>query len=51
MKIVINSAYGYMGAGTMALFADRRAADEVTRRGRAILEQVVDGAARARAWR
>jgi DNA polymerase elongation subunit (family B) len=43
MKIVINSAYGYMGAGRMALFADRRAADEVTRRGRAILEQVVAG--------
>ncbi|MGN6758179.1 MAG: DNA polymerase domain-containing protein [Thermomicrobiales bacterium] len=43
MKIVINSAYGYMGAGPMALFADRHAADEVTRRGREILEQVVDG--------
>jgi DNA polymerase, archaea type len=43
MKIVINSAYGYMGAGPMALFADRHAADEVTRRGRAILEQVVTG--------
>jgi DNA polymerase elongation subunit (family B) len=43
MKIVINSAYGYMGAGRMALFADRRAADEVTRRGREILGQVVEG--------
>ena len=43
MKIVINSAYGYLGAGPMALFADRRAADEITRRGREILEQVVDG--------
>ncbi len=42
MKIVINSAYGYLGAGRMALFADRRAADEVTRRGRDILGQVVD---------
>jgi DNA polymerase elongation subunit (family B) len=42
MKIVINSAYGYMGAGQMALFADRGAADEVTRRGREILGQVVD---------
>ncbi|HXR66989.1 MAG TPA: DNA polymerase domain-containing protein, partial [Ktedonobacteraceae bacterium] len=41
MKILINSAYGYMGAGSMALFADSRAADEVTRRGRAILDQVV----------
>ncbi|MFN8536618.1 MAG: DNA polymerase domain-containing protein [Thermomicrobiales bacterium] len=43
MKIVINSAYGYMGAGKMALFADRHAADEVTRRGREILGRVVDG--------
>ena len=43
MKIVINSAYGYLGAGPMALFADRRAADEVTRRGRDLLRQVVDG--------
>jgi len=41
MKIVINSAYGYLGAGSMALFADRHAADEITRRGREILEQVV----------
>ncbi len=42
MKILINAAYGYMGAGTMALFADSRAADEVTRRGRAILAQVLE---------
>lgn len=42
MKILINSAYGYMGAGAMALFADRHAADEVTRRGREILGQVVE---------
>jgi DNA polymerase I len=41
MKLLINSAYGYMGAGRMALFADRAAADEVTRRGREVLEQVV----------
>ncbi len=47
MKILINSAYGYMGAGTMALFADSRAADEVTRRGREILNSVV-GALRGR---
>ncbi|HEX2913314.1 MAG TPA: DNA polymerase domain-containing protein [Chloroflexia bacterium] len=40
MKILINSGYGYMGAGRMALFADRHAADEVTRRGREILGQV-----------
>jgi DNA polymerase elongation subunit (family B) len=42
MKLIINSAYGYMGAGAMALFADRRAADEVTRRGREVLDQVLD---------
>jgi DNA polymerase elongation subunit (family B) len=47
MKILINSAYGYMGAGAMALFADRHAADEVTRRGREILGQVT-GALRER---
>ncbi|MBK9940917.1 MAG: ribonuclease H-like domain-containing protein [Kouleothrix sp.] len=41
MKLIINSAYGYMGAGSMALFADRRAADEVTRRGREVLDHVV----------
>lgn len=43
MKLVINSAYGYMGAGRMALFADRHAADEVTRRGREVLGDVVTG--------
>jgi DNA polymerase, archaea type len=43
MKVLINSAYGYLGAGHMALFADKRAADEVTRRGRAVLDQVVAG--------
>lgn len=42
MKILINAAYGYMGAGSMALFADNRAAGEVTRRGREVLNQVVD---------
>ncbi|MBE3560381.1 MAG: ribonuclease H-like domain-containing protein [Ktedonobacteraceae bacterium] len=47
MKILINAAYGYMGAGSMALFADSSAAGEVTRRGRAILNQVLD-ALRAR---
>jgi DNA polymerase, archaea type len=46
-KLLINSAYGYMAAGSIALFADRRAADEVTRRGRAILDQLI-GALRAR---
>ncbi|GAB4127121.1 MAG: DNA polymerase domain-containing protein [Roseiflexaceae bacterium] len=43
MKLLINSAYGYMGAGRMALFADRDAADEVTSAGRAVLEQIVAG--------
>lgn len=47
MKILINAAYGYMGAGSMALFADMRAADEVTRRGREVLDQVL-GALRER---
>lgn len=47
MKILINAAYGYMGAGTMALFADGRAANEVTQRGREVLNQVLD-ALRAR---
>jgi DNA polymerase elongation subunit (family B) len=42
MKILINAAYGYMGAGTMALFADGRAASEVTQRGRIVLNQVLD---------
>jgi DNA polymerase, archaea type len=42
MKILINAAYGYMGAGSMALFADMHAADEVTRRGREVLMQVLD---------
>ena len=47
MKLLINSAYGYMGAGSLALFADRRAADEVTRRGREVLDTLV-AALRAR---
>ncbi len=42
MKILINAAYGYMGAGSMALFADIYAADEVTKRGREVLTQVLD---------
>lgn len=42
MKTLINSAYGYMGAGSMALFADPIAANEVTRRGRALLDQLLD---------
>ncbi len=42
MKILINAAYGYMGAGSMALFADMSAADEVTKRGRELLSQVIN---------
>lgn len=43
MKLIINAAYGYMGATTMGLFADMDAADEVTRRGREVLGQVIAG--------
>ncbi|MBS1120499.1 MAG: polymerase [Deltaproteobacteria bacterium] len=38
MKILVNSAYGYLGAGGLARFADVHAANEVTRHGRAVLE-------------
>jgi DNA polymerase, archaea type len=37
MKIVVNSAYGYLGAGGLTRFADVHAANEVTRRGRETL--------------
>lgn len=37
LKIVVNSAYGYLGAGDLTRFADVRAANEVTRRGRELL--------------
>ncbi len=37
LKIVVNSAYGYMGAGGLTRFADIHAANEVTRRGRELL--------------
>ncbi len=37
MKILVNSAYGYMGAVGLTRFADVAAANEVTRRGRAVL--------------
>jgi DNA polymerase I len=37
MKIVVNSAYGYLGAGGLTHFADVHAANEVTRRGREVL--------------
>src|SRR5260221_3770293 len=42
MKTLINAAYGYMGAGSMALFAGPDAANEVTRRGRELLDQILD---------
>jgi DNA polymerase elongation subunit (family B) len=37
MKLVINSAYGYLAAPGLTRFADVHAANEVTRRGRAVL--------------
>ena len=37
MKLVVNSAYGYLGAGDLTRFADIHAANEVTRRGREVL--------------
>jgi DNA polymerase elongation subunit (family B) len=41
MKLVINSAYGYLAAGgDLTRFADVHAANEVTRRGREILAQI-----------
>ncbi|THF85561.1 DNA polymerase [Deinococcus sp. KSM4-11] len=42
MKLVVNSGYGYLGAGRLALFQDPAAADRVTRRGRELLGQVVE---------
>ena len=38
MKLVINSAYGYLGAGGLTRFSDIHAANEVTRRGREVLD-------------
>ena len=35
MKLVVNSAYGYLAAGGLTRFADVHAANEVTRQGRA----------------
>jgi len=40
MKLVVNSAYGYLGAGSLTRFSDVDAANEVTRRGREVLEQM-----------
>lgn len=38
MKLVVNTAYGYLAAGGLTRFADVHAANEVTRRGRETLE-------------
>jgi DNA polymerase elongation subunit (family B) len=38
MKIVINSAYGYLGAVGLTRFSDVHAANEITRRGREVLD-------------
>ncbi|ULH17031.1 ribonuclease H-like domain-containing protein (plasmid) [Deinococcus sp. KNUC1210] len=43
MKLIVNAGYGYLGAGRMALFGDREAANRVTRRGREVLGQVTAG--------
>src|SRR5690349_8914944 len=41
MKLVVNSAYGYLAAGgSLTRFADGHAANEVTRRGREMLELI-----------
>ncbi|GGL08504.1 DNA polymerase [Deinococcus radiotolerans] len=40
MKLVVNAAYGYLGAGRLARLGDREAADRVTARGRALLQRV-----------
>ncbi|MFC4456389.1 ribonuclease H-like domain-containing protein [Deinococcus sonorensis] len=40
MKLIVNAAYGYLGAGRLARLGDRGAADQVTARGRALLQQV-----------
>ncbi|MBA3461740.1 MAG: ribonuclease H-like domain-containing protein, partial [Deltaproteobacteria bacterium] len=40
MKLVVNSAYGYLGAGGLTRFADVHAANEITRRGRELLDQM-----------
>jgi DNA polymerase, archaea type len=40
MKIVVNSAYGYLGAIGLTRFADVRAANEVTRHGRELLARI-----------
>src|SRR5688572_27358510 len=38
MKLVVNSAYGYLGAGGLTRFSDIHAANAVTRHGRELLD-------------
>lgn len=38
MKLVVNSAYGYLAAGALTRFSDVHAANRVTREGRAVLQ-------------
>src|SRR6185503_16554262 len=45
MKLVVNSAYGYLGAGGLTRFSDIHAANEVTRRGRETLTLMCDALA------
>ncbi|MFC4637925.1 DNA polymerase domain-containing protein [Deinococcus hohokamensis] len=40
MKLIVNAAYGYLGAGRLARMGDRGAADQVTARGRELLQRV-----------
>jgi DNA polymerase elongation subunit (family B) len=40
MKILVNSAYGYLGAVGLTRCADVHAANEVTRRGREVLDRI-----------
>ncbi len=40
MKLVVNSAYGYLGAAGLTRFSDVHAANEVTRRGRGVLSLI-----------
>ncbi|HEY4059436.1 MAG TPA: DNA polymerase domain-containing protein [Kofleriaceae bacterium] len=45
LKLLVNSAYGYLGAGGLTRFSDIHAANEVTRRGRETLSIICDGLA------
>jgi DNA polymerase elongation subunit (family B) len=46
MKLVVNSAYGYLGASGLTRFSDVHAANEVTRRGREVLGLLCEELAR-----